>query len=163
MPRLTIRVEACTEILALLIVVAWADGKLEDNEKAGIRAASSVLNLNKELRERLDKMLEAPLPLDQVLVNALGPKDRAFGYVAAVWLSGVDQDVDPKEQDLLLKMRELLEIDDARADELAGIARELGKPKAGGAWADDIVSLFKAIPARLEPTDSADDLEVAFE
>ncbi len=163
MARLTIRVEACTEILALLILVAWADGKLEDNEKAGIRAASSVLNLNKELRDRLDKMLEAPLPLDQVLVNALTPRDRAFGYVAAVWLSGVDEDVDPKEQDLLMKMRALLEIDDTRADELAGIARDLGAPKAGGAWAHDIVSLFKAIPHRLEPNDSADELEVAFE
>lgn len=163
MPRLTIRVEACTEILALLIVVAWADGKLEDNEKAGIRAATSVLNLNKELRARLDGMLEAPLPLDQVLVNVLGPKDRAFGYVAAVWLSGVDEDVDLKEQDLLLKMRELLGIDDARAEELSSIARELAKPKPGGAWADDIVTLFKAIPTRLEPADNADELEIAFE
>jgi uncharacterized membrane protein YebE (DUF533 family) len=163
MPRLTIRVEACTEILALLIVVAWADGKLEDNEKAGIRAAASVLNLNKELRARLDAMLEAPLPLDQVLINVLNPRDRAFGYVAAVWLSGVDEDVDPKEQDLLLKMRELLGIDDARGEELSSIARELGKPKAGDAWADDLVTLFKAIPPRLEPSDSADDLEIAFE
>ncbi len=57
----------------------------------------------------------------------------------------------------------LLEIDDTRADELAGIARDLGAPKAGGAWAHDIVSLFKAIPHRLEPNDSADELEVAFE
>lgn len=143
--------------------MAWADGKLDDKEKEGIRAACSVLNLPKELRAKLDRMLDAPLPLDQVLLSVLSPKDRAFGYIAAVWLSGVDRDVDPKEQDLLQKMRELLEIDDVRAEELSSIARDLGAPKPVGAWAHDIVALFKAIPPRLEPGHGADEFEVAFE
>ncbi len=162
MPRLTIRVEACTEILAILIVMAWADDKLEDPEKASIRSAASVLNLNKELRDRLDKMLESPIPLSQVLVANLGPKDRSFAYVAATWLSGVDKDVDPKEQDLLRQIQELLEIDDARAEELASMARELGKPKDNARWADDLTALFKAIPVRLEAS-AEDEVEVAFE
>jgi uncharacterized membrane protein YebE (DUF533 family) len=160
MPRLTIRVDACTEILSLLIVMAWADGKLEDREKDSIRAAATVLNLGKDLRSRLDKMLSEPLPLDQVLVQNLGPKDRSFAYVAAAWLSGVDEEVDPKEQDKLREVQALLEIDDDRARELEKIARDL-KPHEG-AWAEDLVALFKAIPVRLEAS-TEDELEVAFE
>ncbi len=160
MPRLTIRVEACTEILALLVVMAWADGKLEDREKASIRAAASVLNLNKDLRDRLDKHLSSPIPLDQILVDNLGPKDRSFAYVAAAWLSGVDEEIDPKEEDKLHEVRDLLGIDLDRAAELEKIARDL-KPHEG-AWAHDLVALFKAIPVRLEPS-TEDELEVAFE
>lgn len=161
MQRLTIRVEACTEILAILIVMAWADEKLKDPEKESIRAASGVLNLTKEHRARLDAMLASPLPLDQVLVSNLGPKERSFAFVAAAWLAGVDEDVDPKEQNRLVEIQSLLGLDEARADELKAIAKDLARPK-DGAWAEDLVGLFRSIPVRLEASD-ADEVEVAFE
>ena len=87
MKRLTLSPRSCTEILALLIHMAWSDGQLADKEKAGIRAATTVFNLTKEQRTRLDAALEAPLPLDQILIDALSPRDRSFAYVAAVWLT----------------------------------------------------------------------------
>lgn len=166
MKRLTIRVEACTEILALLIIMAWADGKLASKEKDSVRAAASVLNLNKSLRARLDSLLEAPVPLDQIIVKNLNPKDRAFAYVAAVWLSGVDEDLDPKESDALRNVAQLLELDDDKQRELAAIAREIAashtplRKAHKASWADDLVSLFKAIPKRLEA--APDDVEVEF-
>lgn len=162
MKRLTIRVEACTEILAILIEMAWADGKLEDREKASIKNVTSVLNLTKEHRARVDAMLESPLPLDQVLVANLTPHDRSFAYVAAAWMSAVDEDVDPKESAKLEQVRELLELDTTRATELQDIARELGKPHDKAGWADDLIKIFKAIPHRLDASD-AEEVEVAFE
>lgn len=161
MQRLTIRVEACTEILAILVVMAWADEKLKDPEKESIRSASMVLNLTKDHRARLDKMLESPLPLDQVLVSNLNPKERSFAFVAAAWLAGVDDEVDAKEQDRLAEIQSLLGVDDTRADELKAIAKELTAPK-DGSWASDLVGLFKSIPVRLEASD-VDEVEVAFE
>lgn len=162
MPRLTVRVEACTEILALLILVAWADGKLEDRERASIRSAASVLNLNRELRDRLDKALEAPIEPSEILVANLTPKDRAFAYVAAVWQANVDENLDPKEVAKLREVQSLLELDDTRADELNAIAKELGRPHEKDGWAHDLVALFKAIPSRLEASD-VDEADVAFE
>jgi uncharacterized tellurite resistance protein B-like protein len=162
MKRLTIRVEACTEILAILIVMAWADGKLLEREKRSVRDAANVLNLPKSMRDRIDALLERAPPLDQVLVENLGPKDRSYAYVAAAWMANVDEDVDPKETDKLDEVRERLGLDEARATELAAIARELGKPHEKEGWADDLVKLFKAIPPRLE-ADVDDQLEVAFE
>jgi uncharacterized membrane protein YebE (DUF533 family) len=161
MKRLTISADACTEALALLIAMAWADGRLDDREKQGVRAAASVFNLTKELRDRIDHLLEKPIPVDELLVDSLGQRDRAFLYVAAAWMSGVDDEVDPKEQALLDKAGALLGLADARRDELAQIARDLPSRK-DRAWAEEIGQLFRAIPQRLEG-DGTETFDVAFE
>ena len=162
MKRLTIGTDACIEALSLLITMAWADGRLDDHEKDGVRAAAGVLNLTKELRERVDSLLQKPLPVEELLIDTLSARDKAFMYVAAAWLSGVDDDVDAKEEALLAKSADLLGIDDDRRRELDQIARDL-EPlrKDKKSWAHELITLFKAIPARLEG-ESGDNIDVAF-
>jgi uncharacterized membrane protein YebE (DUF533 family) len=163
MKRLTISGDACTETLALLITMAWADGRLDDQEREGVRAAASVFNLTKELRDRLDQLLEKPIDVDELLFDELSARDKAFAYVAASWLSGVDDDVDAKEEELLNKVASSLGFTDERQKELASIARDLEPLRKGKAsWATEIVALFKAIPSRLEG-DGSENYEVAFE
>jgi uncharacterized membrane protein YebE (DUF533 family) len=162
MKRLTIRSEACVEALALLIIMAWADGRLEESEKEGVRAAAAVLNLTKELRDRLDELLKKPIQVEELLVDELNAREKAFAYVAAAWLSGVDANVDAKEKEVLARAATHLGISAERQRELEAIARDLeplreGKPS----WSTEVIALFKAIPARFE-TD-ADAYEVAFE
>jgi uncharacterized membrane protein YebE (DUF533 family) len=162
MKRLTISVQACIETLAVLISMAWADGRLDDAEKEGVRGAASVLNLTKELRERLDLVLEKPIPMDQVLVEGLSPRDRAFLNVAASWMSGVDEDIDPKEEAALDQLGTLLGLPAIRKGELERIARDLDAVEGGKRnWSNEIIRLFKAIPPRLEET--ATEFEVTFE
>ncbi len=161
MKRLTIGADACTETLALLITMAWADGRLDENEKAGVLAAAEVFNLTKELRERVDQILQKPMPVEELLVGSLSTRDKAFAFVAATWMSGVDSEVDEKEQQLLDKAAALLGLDAARKKELVQIARDLEPLRKGEtSWTKEIVALFKAIPARLEGNG---DFEVAFE
>jgi uncharacterized membrane protein YebE (DUF533 family) len=161
MKRLTIGADACTETLALLIAMAWADGRLDDNEKASILAASEVFNLTKELRDRVTQLLQKPMPIEELLVETLSSRDKAFAFVAAAWMSGVDSDVDEKEQALLDKAAALLGLDAARKAELVQIARDLEPLRKGsGSWANELVTLFKAIPKRLE---GEGEYEVAFE
>jgi uncharacterized membrane protein YebE (DUF533 family) len=107
MKRLTLSGDACTETLALLIIMAWADGRVDDKEKEGVRAAASIFNLTKELRERLDQLLEKPMKLDELLFDGLSSRDKAFAYVAAAWLTGVDDDIDEKEKQLLDQLGDL--------------------------------------------------------
>lgn len=163
MKRLTISSDACLEALSLLITMAWADGRLDEHEKEGVRAAAGVFNLTKELRDRLDSLLQKPLPVEELLVETLSARDKAFMYVAAAWLSGVDDEVDAKEEQLLSKAADLLGIDEARRTELTQIARDL-EPlrKDEKSWANEVVTLFKAIPARLEGQ-SGENVDVAFE
>jgi len=161
MKRLTIGADACTETLALLITMAWADGRLDDNEKAGVLAAAEVFNLTKELRERIDQILQKPMPVEELLVEGLSARDKAFAFVAAVWMSGVDSEVDEKEKALLVKAADLLGLGAARKTELELIARDLEPLDRGaGSWTKEIVTLFKAIPQRLE---GEGEYEVAFE
>lgn len=163
MKRLTISADACTETLALLICIAWADGRLDDKEKDGVRAASNVLNLTKELRDRLDQLLEAPMPLEELLVENLNERDKAFAFIAAVWMSGADAEVDPKEQDMLEKAAELLGFSTEKKTALYQTAKDLEPLRRGGkSWASEIVMLFKAIPKHLEG-DGKEEVEVAFE
>lgn len=161
MKRLTIGADACTETLALLITMAWADGRLDDNEKDSVLEAAQVFNLTKELRDRLDQILQKPMPLDELLVENLSARDKAFAFVAAVWMSGVDSEVDAKEQALLDQAADLLGLDAARKTELVQVARDLEPLQRGsGSWSKEIVTLFKAIPQRLE---GKGEFEVAFE
>jgi|GEM_PF-1745845 len=162
MKRLTISADACTETLALLVTMAWADGRLDDNEKEGVRAASEVFNLTRELRERLDQILQNPMPVDELLVENLSARDKAFAFVAAAWMSGVDDDVDPKEQEVLDRAAVLFDLSDARRRELLQTARDLEPLRKGeGSWAKELVTLFKAIPQRLEG-DAGEAYDVAF-
>ena len=115
------------------------------------------------LRDRLDQAMKTPLPFDQLLLDTLSPRDQAFAYVAAVWLTGVDQDIDPREQDALDETASRLGIDADRKAELTQLARDLEPvPGEKTAWGDALVTLFKSIPARLE-AQPIDQVEVAFE
>ncbi len=163
MKRLTITADACTETLAVLITMAWADGRLDDREKEGVRAAADIFNLTRELRARLDQVIANPLPVEELLFDTLSERDKAFAFVAAVWMSGADDEVDPKEQQLIEKLAGVLSLPPARRTELEQIARDLEPLRRGGrSWAQEIEMLFKAIPPRLEGA-SGETFDVAFE
>lgn len=159
--RLAVGGDACTETLALLITMAWADGKLDDREKEGVRGAASVLNLTKELRGRLEQLLERPLPFDELLLDELRPKEQAFAFVSAAWLMEADEDVDDKEKALLDKLASSFKLSAERKDQLVKIAQDLESLRKDGApWSEQVVALFKAIPPNLE--EQPGDYEVVF-
>jgi uncharacterized membrane protein YebE (DUF533 family) len=148
--------------LRLLIAMAWADGRLDDKEKAGVRGAADVLNLSKEFRTKLDEAMKTSLPFDQILLEGLSGRDTSFAYVAAVWMSGVDDDVDDKEKALLDRLAKEFGFGAEHRAELDAIARDLAHAGEGRKWGDEIITLFKAIPPRLEKAQPGD-IEVTFE
>jgi uncharacterized membrane protein YebE (DUF533 family) len=148
----------------LLIAVAWADGRLDEKEKEGVRAAARVLNLTKELRDRIDKLLDRPLPIDQLLFETMSARERAFAFVAAAWMARVDETVDPKEEALLDELATTLELGRDRQTELREIADDLGPmPEGSDSWAQEVLTLFKAIPHRLEAPGPGEEVDVDFD
>jgi uncharacterized membrane protein YebE (DUF533 family) len=164
MRRLTISCQACVETLATLVTMAWADGRLEASERASVLGAADVLNLSKELRARLADVVALPVPVDQILYDTLSVRDRTFAYVAAAWMAGVDEDVDPKEEQLLDRVASILGFSASRKAELERLARDLEPaPEGGRQWAKEIERLFRAIPPRLEESADGEEFEVVFE
>ena len=162
MKRLTIRVAACTETLSLMIALAWADGRLDDREKAGVKGAAEVLNLPKELRSRLDSALEKAPAIADLGLEDLTARERAFAFVAVAWMAGVDAVIDPKERVMMDNIAARLGITGERREKLTEISKKLEPvPDGGTGWADQVMTLFKAIPPELEET--IDEFEVAFE
>lgn len=162
MRRLTIGVPACTETMGLLILMAWADGRLDDREKAGIRGAAQVLNLSKEYRDRLEQMLERAPTLEELDLRKLTTRERAFAFVASAWMAQVDQVVDPEEEDTLERIRAALEFSKEQRDQFVTIARNLEPlPDGVASWSEQITTLFKAIPPQLE--EPGESFEVVFE
>jgi len=164
MKRLTVSVRACTETLSLLIAMAWADGRLDDAEISGVKGAVQVLNLTKEQRDRLDTLLKKPVSVADLELRALTQRDRAFAFVAAAWMAGVDRQIHPKEKALLEEIGAKLGLPVRRRAELVQVAQSLeGLPEGARNWGQEITKLFKAIPAELEEELGDEDFEVVFE
>ena len=159
MKRLTIGVKACTEIMGLLVAMAWADGSLDEDEKVGIRAAADTLNLEQALRDRLEAFMTKAPTLATLEVDELRPRDREFAYVASAWMARVAKGVDAAERDLLDKIGLVLDIDATRRAELAELAFTLGSPDAGESWSASLVQLFRSIATKV----AAEEVDVAFE
>ncbi len=159
MRRLTITGKACVEILALLVTVAWADERLDDAEKEGVRGAAKVLNLTKEMRDRLELVLEKPMPLDSLYYDDLSARDREFAYVAAAWMAGADEEMHEKEEALLDQLGKHLGLSAVRKGELEAIARNMPRERER-AWSEEVTGLFKTIATRLAPAPSTDDDEI---
>lgn len=163
MKRLTISVPACSETLALLISMSWADGKLDDRERDGVRGAAEVLNLTKETRDRLEKLMAVRSGVEDLALGKLTDREGAFAYVAAAWLAGIDEDLAEKERAMLDQVAGTLKLGKARQEELEKVAQQLEPlPDGKRNWSDEITKLFRAIPPKLE-AEPADDFEVVFE
>jgi uncharacterized membrane protein YebE (DUF533 family) len=162
MKRLTVSGRACGETLALLIVMAWADGKLDPAEKDGILGAAKVFNLTKETRARIDGLLEAKGSVDDLKLGDLSGRESAFAYVAAAWMASIDGYVHSNEKSVLEKVAKGLGLSDEQRDELGALATKLERlPEGKANWAEHVTALFKAIPPQLEEPEA--DFEVVFE
>lgn len=163
MRRLTISVRACTETLALLVAMAWADGKLDDEEREGIRDAAKTLNLPKDLRDRLERYMKETPPLDELKLSTMGRREREFAFVASAWLANLSEGIVEEEQGLLNEIGAEVDIDESRQQELTRLALELDPPAKGESWSKGVRTLFQAIANKVEPSADGEQAEVVFE
>jgi len=147
----------------MLVSTAWADGHVDENERAGVLAAADVLHLSAEVRGRLEDMLKKPAPLEDIPFESLSANERAFLYVAAVWMAGADEHVDAREQEMLDRAALAMGFPRAYKLELEALARDLAPPGEGGRkWADELERLFRAIASRLVDVGD-EEFEVVFD
>jgi len=79
-----------TQVFLALATVAWANGELSANERAGILSAARASGYSEGDLELLSKAIETRRELTSLSLNRLSALDRVFTYAAAAWLARFD-------------------------------------------------------------------------
>lgn len=104
-------------------------------EKDGILGATKVFNLTKETREKIESLVEQKTTMADLSFGDLTAREKAFAFVAASWLAGVDEDVDPKEAEALEELARRLGLTVGQVAELATLSEKLEPlPEGKRSW-----------------------------
>src|SRR4051812_34301609 len=98
------------DVFTILAAVAWADGVLAESEANALCRAILVADLTPDEREEAGLLLEAPVTLPETYVSELGAEARSDVYRAACRMAAVDKTVSDIERQLLVRLRETLQI-----------------------------------------------------
>ena len=105
-----------------LIAVAWADGKVEDEETEVIDALISAFELEGEDADAIREFAKTPRTLDEIPLTELSLHDRRMLLQHAVIVTFIDGEQSAEEVALLDDLQHRLHLDDGEAKELREMA-----------------------------------------
>lgn len=94
-------VEIGRDTLVALAAVAWADGKIDPAEAAGIRSAASQLGLGADDLKLVEEALLRRVALEEVETVRMSRLTRLFTFAVGTWIAHIDGQVPQEEQDAL--------------------------------------------------------------
>jgi len=101
------------QVFLALATVAWANGDLSADERAGILNAARSAGYSEEDLAALSKAIETPRELSSLSLQRLNALDRVFTYAAAEWLARLEGSVGPKEAAALAALGDFLKMSEA--------------------------------------------------
>jgi tellurite resistance protein len=105
------------QVFLALATVAWADGDLAPEERAGILSAARSAGYSEEDVAYLSNTIDTPCELSSLSLRKLSALDRVFVYATAEWLARLDGNVDQSEVDALKKLGDFMKVsEEARAN-----------------------------------------------
>ncbi len=114
-------------ILKSLVSVAWADGRIAEEELEVIDALLDAFGATPSEAREVRKYAEQKRTIDDVPVTDLSHDDRRVLLQHAVLLTYIDGEQHDKEKELLEQLCERLRIPDAEAKGLMDAAGERAK------------------------------------
>ena len=99
-----------TQVFLALATVAWANGDLSADERAGILSAARSAGYSEEELAVLSKAIETPRELSSLALQRLSALDRVFAYAAAEWLARLEGNVGQKEAAALKALGDYLKM-----------------------------------------------------
>ncbi len=105
-----------------LIAVAWADGKVEDEETEVIDALISAFGLEGEDADTMREFAKTPRTLEEIPLTELSLHDRRMLLQHAVIVTFIDGEQSPDELALLDELQNRLHLEAAEATELREMA-----------------------------------------
>ncbi len=114
-------------VVKSLVSVAWADGTFADSEKEMVDALIAAFEATDEEAKEIREYAGEKRTLDDMPVYDLRHDDRRVLLQHAVLLTYVDGDQHESEKAFIGNMCKTLEIPDAEAHELIGVAEARAK------------------------------------
>jgi prepilin-type processing-associated H-X9-DG protein len=114
-------------ILKSLVVVAWADGHVAEEEKETIEALLQAFEATPAEAKLIHDYAAEPKFLDDIPLTDMDSDDRRVLLQHAVLLTYIDGEQAAAEQKLLTDLAAKLRIPDAERDDLIGAASERAK------------------------------------
>lgn len=112
-------------VFEVLVCMAWADHKLDAEERAAAQAVAMSLGLP-ETGGALDEAVRhGTRSLDTLPLESLSTRDGELTYLCAAWMSLADHDEARSERKLLEQLRLRLQIAPSRAEWLRAHAAKL--------------------------------------
>jgi len=93
--------DANNNVLKLLVALAWADGRVDEEEMEVVNALLDAYGAGDEEAEELRNWARQPRDLDDVDVSDLTVSDTELALQHAVLLTYIDGEQSPKEVELL--------------------------------------------------------------
>jgi uncharacterized membrane protein YebE (DUF533 family) len=114
-------------ILKSLVAVAWADGRVADEEREVIEALLQAFDASEAESQLIRDYASEPKSLDDIPITELSADDRRVLLQHAVFLTFIDGSQDPAEQKMLADLSGRLHIPDVEREALLGAANERAK------------------------------------
>jgi uncharacterized membrane protein YebE (DUF533 family) len=114
-------------ILKSLVAVAWADGKVAEEEREVIEALLQAFDASEAEALFIKNYSAEPKSLGDIPLTDLSADDRRVLLQHAVFLTYIDGHQDDKERELLAALSIQLHIPDAESMEIVKIATDRAK------------------------------------
>jgi uncharacterized membrane protein YebE (DUF533 family) len=115
------------DTLIALAAVAWADGELDPEEAAGIRAAAQQLGFGADDLRAVEETLGHPVQMEEVETVRMSRLTRLFTFAAASWIAHLDRGVSAKEQAALDMLGERLGLSDLARERARSVGLAVAK------------------------------------
>jgi uncharacterized membrane protein YebE (DUF533 family) len=119
--------ETRTKLLKLLIALAWADGRVDEEEMEIVEAMLDSFNASVEEGNDLREWAKTPRSLDDIDVAGLTAEDADLVLYQAVLLTYIDDEQSEKETELLNNFVAKLGMPSERAKEVLDRATSRAK------------------------------------
>lgn len=116
------------KVFDALINVAWVDGSLAKEESLIMEVVANALQLGMTADDVSRELQRGSRNLEGL--NTLSTRDQELIYLCASWLSQADQEVAPKEFELLKQLQTSLGISDSRGKVLSQKVEKIRTEKA---------------------------------
>jgi uncharacterized membrane protein YebE (DUF533 family) len=120
-----------TQVFLALATVAWANGDLSADERAGILNAARSAGYSEQELAVLAKAIETPRELSSLSLQRLSALDRVFTFAAAEWLARLEGKVGQQEAAALKALGDFLKLSEAVRAKARQAVQDIAKLPTG--------------------------------